>query len=88
MNALGLPDSPHPLLAGHAVALDAAYRELAARLGDDAPAGVDADGKLHVAALTAIPDPPSLIDLREPVAAMLPRLDLREACLIHASGGM
>ncbi|WP_054812494.1 Tn3 family transposase [Nocardia arizonensis] len=81
MNALGLPDNPHPLLAGHAAALDAAYRELAAGLGDDVPASVDADGKLHVAALTATPDPPSLIDLRVRVEAMLPRLDLPELVL-------
>jgi hypothetical protein len=31
---------------------------LAARLGDDTPASVDEDGKLHVAALEALPDPP------------------------------
>ncbi|WP_083881026.1 DUF4158 domain-containing protein [Nocardia araoensis] len=29
------------------------------RLGDDTPASVDKDGKLHVAALAALPDPPS-----------------------------
>ncbi|MFE2996599.1 hypothetical protein ACFXG4_16465 [Nocardia sp. NPDC059246] len=44
MNALGLPDNPHPMLTEHATALDTAYRELIARLGDDAPASVDADG--------------------------------------------
>jgi TnpA family transposase len=78
MNALGLPDNPHPLLAGHAAALDSAYRELIGRLGDDAPASVDAEGRLHVAALTAVPDPSSLVDLRHRVAAMLPRIELAQ----------
>ncbi|WP_245546992.1 Tn3 family transposase [Nocardia brevicatena] len=81
MNALGLPDNPHPVLAGHAAALDGAYRELVQRLGDDAPASVDAEGRLHVAALTAVPDPPSLVDLRIRVEAMLPRVDLPELVL-------
>ncbi|WP_267469125.1 Tn3 family transposase [Nocardia cyriacigeorgica] len=81
MNALGLPDNPRPLLADLADSVDAAYRELAARLGDDTPASVDEEGKLHVAALTAVPDPPSLIDLRRRVAAMMPRVDLPELVL-------
>jgi hypothetical protein len=34
-------------LAGHATALDAAYREVASRLDADTPATVDADGRLH-----------------------------------------
>ncbi|WP_245814047.1 transposase [Rhodococcus marinonascens] len=81
MNALGLPASPGPLLAERAAELDAAYRELAARLGEDTPATVDDDGKLHVAALRATPDPPSLVDLRRRVEAMLPRVDLPEVVL-------
>ncbi|WP_227999729.1 Tn3 family transposase [Nocardia australiensis] len=78
MNALGLPENPHAMLTEHASTLDTAYRELIARLGDDAPASVDEEGKLHVAALTALPDPPSLIDLRRRIDAMLPRVDLPE----------
>ncbi len=81
MNALGLPDGPRELLADLGQDLDAAYRELAGRLGDDTPASVDADGKLHVAALTALSDPPSLIDLRRRVSAMIPRVDLPEMVL-------
>lgn len=46
MNALGLPDGPRELLADLGQDLDAAYRELADRLGEDTPASVDADGKL------------------------------------------
>jgi hypothetical protein len=37
MNALSLPAEPTALLAGHATALDTAYREVAARLGGDGP---------------------------------------------------
>ncbi|WP_280443904.1 hypothetical protein [Nocardia brasiliensis] len=61
-------------------ALDTAYREVAARLDGVTPATVD-DGKLHAAALTAVPDPPSLTDLRRRVEAMLPRIDLPELVL-------
>ncbi|WP_406275736.1 hypothetical protein OH799_03750 [Nocardia sp. NBC_00881] len=52
------------MLGELAQSLAAAYRELAARLREDTPASVDEDGKLHVAALSAVPDPPSLIDPR------------------------
>ena len=38
-------------------------------------------GRLHVPRLTAIPEPPSLVDLRKRVAAMLPRVDLPEVIL-------
>ncbi|NKY60933.1 Tn3 family transposase [Nocardia flavorosea] len=81
LNALGLPSEPSAMLAEHAEALDAAYREVAARLDGDTPATVDDDGKLHAAALTAVPDPPSLTDLRRRVEAMLPRIDLPELVL-------
>ncbi|MFE2960956.1 hypothetical protein [Nocardia tengchongensis] len=53
MNALALPDNLRPMPADLAHALDSAVREVAARLDDDAPASVDENGKLHVAALTA-----------------------------------
>ncbi|HXT44085.1 MAG TPA: transposase, partial [Pseudonocardiaceae bacterium] len=78
---LRLPDDPAALLAEHAETLDVAYREVAAGLGDDTPASVDAEGRLHVAALEAIEDPPSLIDLRRRVAAMLPLVELPELVL-------
>ncbi|NKY53917.1 Tn3 family transposase [Nocardia vermiculata] len=81
MNALGLPSSPREMLGELAQSVDGAYRELAARLGDDIPASVDEDGKLHVAALSAMPDPPSLTDLRRRTAAMMPRVDLPELVL-------
>jgi hypothetical protein len=99
MNALNLPPDPATLLSDHAAAVDAAYRQVAARLDGDGPASVDEDGKLHLAALKAVPDPPSLVDLRRRVERMLPEVDLPEMVLevmswvpgfseafVHASG--
>jgi len=81
MNALGLPAAAGPMVSEHAAALDAAYAEVASRLGADTPASVDENGKLHAAALKAVPDPASLVDLRRRVEAMLPRADLPELVL-------
>ena len=81
MNALGLPTVAAGMLAEHAAALDTAYREVASRLDADTPATIGEDGKLHVAALVAVPDPASLVDLRRRVEAMLPRVDLPELVL-------
>jgi hypothetical protein len=72
MNALSLPDNPRPMLADLADSLHHAYRQVAARLGDEGPAWVDNEGKLHVTALAAVPDPPSLTDLWRRAAAMIP----------------
>jgi TnpA family transposase len=81
MNALGLPTDLAPMLAERAAGLDVAYREVISRLDEDTAATVDDDGRLHVAALKAVPDPPSLIDLRRRVEAMVPRVDLPELVL-------
>ena len=50
----------------------AAYREVAAGSTQGTEVTVDDDGKLHISALEAIPDPPSLTQLRKLVQAMLP----------------
>ena len=42
---------------------------------------MDKDGKLHLAALKAIPDPASLVDLRRRAERMLPEIDLPELVL-------
>jgi len=56
-------------------------REVAARIDQGAEVTVDDQGKLRVSALEAIPDPPSLIDLRKIVRAMLARVGLPEVIL-------
>jgi len=81
LRALGLPEDPAGLLDRHASDLDTAYRQVAARIQDGTAVTVDDDGKLHVSALKAIPDPPSLIELRKLVQAMLPRVGLPEVIL-------
>jgi TnpA family transposase len=98
MGSLQLPDDPDELLAGCAVELDAAWRHIAAR----AAAGditVDAEGRLHAAALK-IADPPTLVDLRNRCHTMMPRIDIGDlilevmswypqftAAYTHVSGG-
>jgi Domain of unknown function (DUF4158)/Tn3 transposase DDE domain len=81
LTALSLPDDPGSLLAGQARLLDAAYREAVGRIAAGTDMSVDRDGRLHLAALKAIPEPPSLLDLRKWVEAMLPRVDLPEVIL-------
>jgi len=81
LTALGLPADPGQLLASQARLLDSAYREAAGRVAAGTGVSVDRDGRLHVAALKAIPEPPSLTDLRKRVEAMLPRVDLPEVIL-------
>ena len=79
---LQLREDPDALLAEQACALDAALRDVAAQVSAGAlDARVDDQGRLHVPRLTAIPEPPSLVDLRKRVAAMLPRVDLPEVIL-------
>jgi TnpA family transposase len=81
LNALQLPEEPRELLDAHAAALDEAWRTVAAGLSVDTAARLDDEGRLHAQKVTAIPDPPSLVDLRRRVEAMLPRIDLGELVL-------
>jgi TnpA family transposase len=78
---LGLPVDPDALLAGHAQALDAAYREVGGRLSVNTEVSIGDDGKIHLTGVKAIEEPPSLVDLRSRTAAMLPRVDLPEVIL-------
>lgn len=81
VNALGLPEAdPEPLLTRQTAVLDTAWRQTAAALADR-PAQLDAQGRLHAAAMQAVPDPPSLVDLRRRVTAMLPEIDVPELLL-------
>jgi len=81
LNALGLPEDPSELLAEHSRDLDGAWRALADGLDTGTEAHVDSDWRLHAEKVDAIPDPPSLVDLRRRVEGMLPRVDLPELIL-------
>jgi hypothetical protein len=49
------------------------------RVDANTAVSIDADGRVHVAAIKAIEEPESLIELRKRVTAMMPRVDLSEA---------
>ncbi len=81
LTTLSLPDGPDALLAEHARALDAAYREVGGRLAANTEVTIGDDGKIHLTGLKAIEEPPSLVDLRARATAMLPRVELPEVIL-------
>ena len=82
MTDLQLGEDPDSLLAEQSRALDDALRDVAAQVSAGTiDTTVDDQGRLHLPKLSAIPDPPSLVDLRKRVAAMLPRVDLPEVIL-------
>ncbi|MGH3550297.1 MAG: DUF4158 domain-containing protein [Pseudonocardiaceae bacterium] len=76
---LGLPEDPEELLAAHTQTLDETYQDVSGRLAANTAVRVDNDGKIHVASVKAIEEPPSLVDLRTRVAAMMPEVDISEA---------
>ncbi|MGZ4665728.1 MAG: hypothetical protein ACXV5Q_12000 [Frankiaceae bacterium] len=51
------------------------------RLAANTAVTVDEQGKVHVAGVKANEEPPSLVDLRKRVEAMMPRVDISEAIL-------
>jgi hypothetical protein len=79
--SLNLPGEAGGHLRARAALLDGTYREVAARVPDNAQIVFDDDGRLHFAALEPEPEPASLLDLRAAVNAMLPRVDLPEVLL-------
>ncbi len=81
LTSLALPENGDALLASHVTALDQALRYVAGRLAANTDVGVDEAGKIHVTSDKAIGEPPSLIDLRKRVAAMLPRIDIGDQIL-------
>jgi TnpA family transposase len=78
---LGLPAEPDELLAEHTRRLDRTYRAVADRLAANTAVSIDGGGRVHVAAIKAIEEPASLLELRKRVAAMMPRVDISEAIL-------
>jgi TnpA family transposase len=87
--ALGLPAQPDRHLAELAELVDTAYRDVAARLPENAALELTDDGeRLHLARLEADVEPPTLVELRDLVARMLPRVDLPELLLeVHGWTG-
>lgn len=81
LNALQLPTQPDGLLAHHDRDLDGAWRAVAASLDTGADVVIDGEARLHAAAVEAITEPASLIDLRRRLEAMLPRVDIGELIL-------
>ena len=81
LNALGLAEDPSSALARYTRTLDAAWRHVAGGLIAHPDTVLGADGRLHAAKVTAVPDPPSLTDLRTQCQAMLPRVDPPELIL-------
>ena len=81
LRALQLPEDPEDLLTDISAELDTAWRQLAAGLDSGASARLDEQGRPHVEALDAVPDPPSLLALRDRLDAVLPAVDLPELIL-------
>jgi len=81
LNALQLPTAPDGLLAEHTRELDTALRHVAGRLIANTEVHIDDAGRLHAGKIDAVPDPPSLTDLRRRCEAMLPRVDMGELVL-------
>ncbi|MFD5222662.1 Tn3 family transposase [Streptomyces tendae] len=79
--SLNLPGEAGEHLAARAALLDGTYREVAGRVPATSQIVFDDDGRLHFAALEPEPEPPSLLDLRKAVEAMMPRVDLPEVLL-------
>ncbi len=90
--ALRLPERPEAHLDALAQSLDAAYRDVAARLPANAALEVTVDGegreRLRLDRLDADTESPTLVELRARVARMLPRVDLPELLLeVHTWTG-
>jgi TnpA family transposase len=82
LTALRLPEQPDQHLDELADKLDAAYRDLAARLPDHPALELTHEGeRLSLGRLEAEPEPPSLVALRTLIAGMLPRVDLPDLLL-------
>jgi TnpA family transposase len=81
LSSLGLPPDPNEHLDECAELLDATFREVTAGLPENTAVRFDEDGRLHLSALPAEAEPPSLANLRALTNRMLPRVDLPEVLL-------
>jgi hypothetical protein len=77
------------LLEQHALTLYLALSEVAARAAaGDGEFSVDADGRLHVRRLSALSDPPSLVDLAARTKTMVPKPICRSSSEKALGGGL
>ncbi|MBB5158180.1 hypothetical protein BJ970_005779 [Saccharopolyspora phatthalungensis] len=81
LSSLGLPPDPDDHLDERAELLDATFRGVAGRVPDNTAVHFDDAGRLHLAALPAEAEPPSLENLRVLTNRMLPRVDPPEVLL-------
>ena len=78
LNALQLPEEPAEHLGLLASELDSRLKDVAGRLDSHVHATIDEQGRLHAAALQAMGEPPSLVELRRRTQTMMPRVDIEE----------
>lgn len=83
--SLELPEDPTAHLDAQVRLLDEAYRHVAEQMGDKGAVTVDEQGRLHFEAISAEPEPSSLVALRGAMGRMLPRVELPEVLLEVAS---
>jgi TnpA family transposase len=85
MRALGLPPDPEEYLRGLGQRLEEAYRRTADSLAGNAEVTIDlkagGKGSLDISRLDELEEPASLVNLRNTLGAMLPRVDLPELLL-------
>jgi hypothetical protein len=79
--SLGLPEDPEEHLAQRSRRLHETYLDVASRLAGNAAVSFGDDNRLHLKALQAEEDPPSLVYLRGITHRMMPRVDLPEVLL-------
>jgi len=79
--SLSLPETPEPFLKRFGAELDAAYRRTLEGLHAEHPIHELATGRLPVEQLDALPEPPSLLAVRDQVDRRLPDADLPDLLL-------
>ena len=91
LRTLELERSPESALARLSAQLDASFRRVVTGLPANASVRLeqrDGRSRFVLTGLDALPEAPSLIELRKQIKALLPRVDLPEALLeIHAQTG-
>jgi TnpA family transposase len=79
--SLGQPTAPEPALTALEMQLDAAYQQVAENLPENTKARLETatdKTRFILEPLTALPEPPSLLALRDAVHALLPRVGIAD----------